>query len=745
MFHKKLDRFGVLLIIEAALLLIVLLTCFRGEKQIYSVLGENIGEQLLECDGYREFAGETMELLPGVYQLRMQVDPGEEETIFAQVQCTQAYFKTLRNNGATVLPGDTDLEFNIYVLDRIPEAYVFCRFTGADAAGIRNLSVYRTSMGNRILFVLLLSLFVILDFLLVFRRRILAGRVTVKRQVVFWTLWAGILVAFFPYLTDYFSLTGDIDYHLGRIAFLKDALEQWEIPVRMQGTWLYGHGYATSLFCGDLFLYFPACLMLSGFSIMSAYKIFVFAVTAAGAWIAYHCFFRCVKEEYAALFGSMMYTLAPYRLFNIYNRGAVGEFLAMAFLPMICCGVYLLYTENESCSDYRKHKWYIIWGMSGLLQSHLITSEMTALMMALVCALFWKKTFRRQTFIQLLEAIGITLLINMWFWLPLLYMIRIDTYQFQTVIKENMVNGTVLAGALQLLPNKGSAQMGMWQCEPIQLGAGALLFLLLYMLWRIKGHKVGRACRFLALLSVLTVILSTAYLPWNMLKGLPLIGYFIGSLQFPFRWMAIAAAAAAMFSAFFYLEVYRNGGVRLRIFTAVVGLVVIMSAVYHVNDCAFQAAPLFLYNVENMGTVGFVNGEWLLAGTEKNEICYHEPMAEKGLIWRDYEKRGTTVDISLENTTEETLHLELPLMGYKGYEIAEAENGGGASPNITEERGAHNDLRIEVPAGYKGRIQVAWRGFAIFRIAEAVSLASLLVILIMWGRSRKRKVQNEGK
>ncbi|GFI65478.1 hypothetical protein IMSAG185_01077 [Lachnospiraceae bacterium] len=746
MFSKKIDRFKLLLIAELIMALLLFFTCFQKETKVFTIFGDDMGGQMTETDGYETFSSETFELLPGVYQVRMEVSETEDQTVFAQVRWEQAPFKAVRNNGAAVLPGGTSQKFNVYVLDKVQTAYVYCRFSGSDPGILRSLNVYRTSMGNRMLLFILLVLFGLLDFMVIFRKRILSGKIIMKKQIVFWGLTAGIMISFFPYLTDYFSWGGDIDYHFGRIAFLEASLQQkMQFPVRMQGTWLYGHGYATSLFYGDLFLYFPACLMLLGFSIMTAYKMFVFAVTALGAWIAYHCFYRCVKEEYAALAGSLLYVLAPYRIFNFYNRGATGEYLAMTFLPLICCGMYLLYTEDINSLSYNKHKWYIVLGMSAILQSHLITSEMTAVLMALGCALCWRKTFRRRTFFQLLETVGIVLLVNMWFWLPLLYMIGIDTYQFQTVIQEEMVNGTELAGMVQLLPNKGSAQTGMWQCEPIQIGASALFLFLVCLLWRIKGHRMGAACRFFAVLSVVTVALSTKYFPWNFIRKLPLIGYFAGSLQFPFRWMAPAAALTALFCAFFMMEVRERGGARIKILAGISVLLAIMSAVYHVNDCAFQAPPLYLYNAENMGTVGVVNGEWLLAGTDKGELHDHGPVAEEGLLWQGYEKKGTDITIFVENTTAGIRYLELPLMGYKGYKVKEYDGIGQNCPDIAEERGDHNDLRIAIPAGYNGKIKVSWDGFALFHAAEAVSIASIVIILSRSWWTWRRKVKFESK
>ena len=89
------------------------------------------------------------------------------------------------------------------------------------------------------------------------------------------------------------GLGADGSFHLLRIEGLKETLLSGEqFPVRVQENWLYGHGYAVSSFYGDLPLLFPVLLRLIGFSLMDAYKLFVLAVLAGTAIIAYISFYR---------------------------------------------------------------------------------------------------------------------------------------------------------------------------------------------------------------------------------------------------------------------------------------------------------------------------------------------------------------------------------------------------------------------------------------------------------------------
>lgn len=734
MLKKKCNGRTVLLAVEIFILLILLPGCFRKEELVEEFWGEDICDQTIAEDGYEKFCSEMITLEPGVYQIRVWSAVADGQKMYVQMRGDNEPYKSLRNNGVTFFDGSEYDDFEVYVLNTINTAYVQCDFYNADTDSLLRLELWRTSMGRRMFLFGLTVFFGVLDFFVYFRKGIIDGRITKKQQVVFWTMTAGVLLAYFPYLTDYFSIGADSIFHWGRVAYLADELRLGRaFPVRVESTWLYGHGYASPVFYGDLFLYIPACIRLLGFSVMSSYKIFVLLVLILTAVIAYYAFKKCVKDEYAALFGSMVYLLIPYHLFNIYSRGAVGEYLAMTFLPLVCCGMYLLYTEDVTAKEYKTYKWYIIGGMSAILQSHLITTEMTAALMLLFCAALWKKTFRKQTFFQLFSAAGIVLLINAWFWVPMLYMLNKDTYHLQEVISEKgQSRGLLFAALFQLLPNKGSAQNGMFQCEPVQIGAGAVMLFLIYIVWRLykPGKTKDKGCSLFAAAGALLVIMSTRYFPWDRAAEIPVIGYLVNSLQFPTRWMSPATLFAALFAAFFFRQIRDKGGKLSKVALGIAAAVTIMSAVYHVNSIVYEFGPVWLYNEENMGTVGVVNGEYLLEGNTDRDYYFHKPVAEDGLLWSEYEKRGTDVVITLDNTTGEERYLEVPLIGYKGYAVKELDSveEQAEKPFVAEERGTHGDLRLAVPPGYQGSVQVFYQGFAIFHVAEAVSLVSLLAL-----------------
>ncbi len=743
MLKGKNKGFLILLAVELALLIVLLPGCFRAEKLEDAFSGGEMGGTAQQAEDHLELYGHRLVLTPGVYQVRVWSHLPEGQNLYVEMNCDHAYFKSLRSNGMAIFPGNDYDDFDVFVLDRVSSAYVQCNLFQADPDVIVGVEVWKTNLGGRMLWFLTLAGSLLLNFMILFRRRILEGQVTVKQQVVFWTLTGGVLLACFPYLTDYVIRGDDGMFHLSRIAYLADALrEGGRFPVRVQGTWNMEHGYPVSLFYGDLFLYIPAMLRLIGFSVMTAYKIFIFLVTAATAAISYFCFKKCAKDAYGALFGSMIYLLAPYRLYNVFSRAAMGEFLAMTFLPLVCCGVYLLYTGDVEAKEYKSYKWYVVWGMSALLQSHLISTEMTAFLMAVLGIVFWKRTFRRQTVRQFAEAVGIALLINAWFWLPLFYMMTCDGYHMEGLVSSDVqFSGLTLRNFFYWLPHSNYPKeygISVW------VGAVIMLLIPCCILWRYRHGKKDMICRVLLVLAMAGLVMSTTYFPWNAVMKLPGIGFVAASLQFPWRWLVMVNLFSALLAAFFFPQVFREGGRYAKTAMGVLAVMTVFSAVYHMNYLVFEAEPMFLWNEENMGTGNVSSGEYLLMETELSDLKYHGPLADEGLLWRDYEKTGTNVNVVLENTTEEVRYFEIPLTGYKGYAVV-AQDTGRELPCIARERGAHGDLRLEVPAGYEGSVRVSYRGFAVFWAAELASLLGLWTLAgVGFYRYRKRRLGDGG-
>lgn len=740
--------FTLCVFLQGMILLALLMFSFGRARCLATVSESEIWLSGTEGNMH-SFCSDAFLLQPGIYDIEILADKEQQYDWSFEIEKEQDCYKGILSNAVPMFRGKEKLNYSIWVLHKIP-VHVKCTMPAEMDSPVFSAKIHWTAKGFRVLFLLFGVVFIVLDGMILFRRAIIEGRVSQKRQIVFWVMLLGILLSFFPLLGDYCFIGADDLFHMTRIQGLAESIRDGVgFPIRVQSYWNYGHGYAVSMFYGDLLLFFPAVLLLIGFPFYMVYKCFIFCLLAGSAIVAYYSFYRCLRDEYAALVGSMVYLLIPYHLLNIYNRGAMGECCAFVFLPLVFCGAYLLLREKPGTASYRRIKWYLVIGFSGLINSHVITTEMTVLALGAFCLIFWRRTFRKQTFIQFFEAAILSLLINVWFWLPLLYMMGADQYHLQTIISLNMQErGLFFASFFQLLLNKGSAQTGMYQNEPVQLGVGLAMAYIVYLIWRGKRKESIRIESGLFGGSMLVfVVMSTRYLPWNAMMRIPVLGKVISSFQFPARWMVLATLFAAAFAMFFFSEIKERGGILIKTALGLAAVLMVVSAIYQVNSIAYNTTPRYLYDAKNFGTISVGNGEYLLQEVESFglDLYYHDPVAEEGLSWSSFVQKGTKIKMNIKNETDQMKAVELPLMGYKGYgvksfEVIDCPEG---VPVISNTVGAHGDLRVEVPAGFEGGIEVFYQGFWFFRLAELVSVLSILTILISecchWGKIHESK------
>jgi len=756
-----LKNYKILLLVELLILIILIPGCFR-KSQLYGGGMEQIHSIGTNEDGNQVYVSEYMELPVGVYQLRAQLHIPDHSVAVLGMQAENGSHRAFRCNEVVAFSGQKYVDFEAYVLEKTEYAYVNIVLQGTDIASVDSIEIYKTAFGNRMAVFTCTFIFILLDLLLLFRDGIRNGNVKKEQQLVVWVLLLCIGIVYLPYATDYYNLGADSAFHMLRIEGLKETLlNGGQFPVRVQSNWLYDHGYAVSTFYSDFFIFIPALLRIIGFSLMTSYKLFVLFMTVATAVIAYSSFKSCTKDTYAALFGSMMYVLAPYRVYNVFNRGAVGEYLAMVFLPMVICGMYHIFMDDINDTSYSRHKYWIILGLTGILQCHLLTCEMTGGFILLACLVLVKKTLRKQTFVQLVQAAGITLLLNAWFWIPLLYMMGADKFWFHRLTENSIQStGTWLAGVFQLYPNVGARQTGMYNAEPIMMGIASLLIcIVVFTIVIVKTWKKGckketvsvnryeRTVTFFTAMAIVAWFLSTRYFPWDSLAQIPGIRTLVTALQFPTRLLSPVSAFCGMQAAFFLLWLreespawsmehekhYLQKGI-------ISGLVILMvgSTIYHVNSIVHYINPVFLYTAENMGTVSVVNGEYYLEGMNKDTLCYHDPIGQGDLIWYDYTKKGTNVSVYVENNAYTARTIDLPLLGYLGYK-AKGVSWEGDLPYIADERGEHGDLRIIIPSGSHGYLQVQYEELPVYLAADVISLVTLfagIIILFLHGKNK---------
>src|SRR3989344_5628930 len=144
-----------------------------------------------------------------------------------------------------------------------------------------------------------------------------------------------------------FCRSHDALYHIVRLDQFHKALISGQSPVRWAPDLLNGLGYPLFVVNYHLPYYLAEAFHLAGLSLFAAIKtVFIISLTAS-ALTSFWLFYAWTKKPSAATLGAVFYILAPYRLANIFERGALGETLAYAFVPLLFLGLDHIRTRRS--------------------------------------------------------------------------------------------------------------------------------------------------------------------------------------------------------------------------------------------------------------------------------------------------------------------------------------------------------------------------------------------------------------
>lgn len=758
----KKKKYRVLLAVELLLLLLGIAGLFGRTGPVMSLRQAEAGlaagavgvDGGYTIGGDSGFSGAFLTSAPfalgtGVYDIRITYETDTDAVNSFGVKADGAPFRTLFTNEVSLYSGIGEASGRAWLAGGTDSLQIYVNYGGGSLT-VRDVEVVRTNAGSRIfLFWTVVAALLCNGLVIAYERN--KERAFTLRETAAWLAVPGAaLAACLPLLTDYLFFGADLGFHLLRIEGLAKALALGDIPARVEDFWLYGHGYANSIFYCDTFLALPALLRLLGFTANTAYKLYVTAVNLATAGVAYGCFKGIGKSRAVGVLGCLLYTLAPYRLYNMYNRAAVGEYTAMIFFPLLLYGFYRIFTLDTQEKEYGRSWILPALGFTGIIQSHVLSCELAGGFTVLLCLILWKRVFRKKTFLVLAKTVAATVLLNIWFLLPFLDNMASGSYVFsQTAGETIQKRGILPAHLFYTMQREGSSSRfhdtGMMDTEPITLGIALLFCLAVYLYCVVFGGKKQqeqlpvaerRSAAVAFGLGVAALIMSTCYFPWDRLQGLhPLTAALVGSLQFPTRFLAVATPCMVFTAciAAKWMEKPEWGACRRGYFLTA-GALCVFFALYQMDDCLLtRESILRMYAAENMGHSGILGGEYLPAGTDVSRLSYRGAVGEEQVSILEFSKEGLDTTTLAENSDGgQTRYLELPMLYYKGYRAQDTATG----ERLPVLAGDNNVVRVQLPPGYQGRVRCRYAGEWYWRAAEAVSAAAWIGLIggAVWRR-----------
>ena len=534
-----------------------------------------------------------------------------------------------------------------------------------------------------------------------------------------------VLFASYPLFSDYLVECHDLNFQLYRIEGIKDALLSGQFPVRVHPTHINGYGYATAALYPELFLYIPALLRMMGMSVVMTFKVFLFLINLATALVMYGAVKSMTRSSYYATLASVVYTVAAYRIICVHERAAVGEILAMCFMPLMVSGIYHVFVGD-------KKKWpQLVLGATFIFQSHLISTILAAFLAVFLGLVYIRRLFSEKRWLYLLGSVGMILLLNLWFLVPFFDFYGLDLVQKHLSDGGNIFHDHVIIPA-QLLnligDNYGLSyelSHGMVGEMSQTLGMAVSLCLLaccvIYLICK-KGRKTFGLPLFI--FGLASLVCSTSLVPWQKLEGIGIINTITTTVQFPWRLLGLTTLAVVMSAAIagarFYPELTEK---RKRLVLSVfLGLGIYGCVAFGAS--ATQNTTVYLEKAQAINTNSTIgmNQEYLLYGTDTEKLTASlYTISLDGVQVLDHGKSGSNVTVDYANGLEDAW-IEVPLLWYPGYKAVDMTTG----RELAVSAGTNNVIRVHLPDYSEGTFRVYYAGRGRYRAAEIVSALTVL-------------------
>lgn len=552
------------------------------------------------------------------------------------------------------------------------------------------------------------------------------------------------MIAMAPYMNSFLPNGHDLDFHLLRIEGVYQGLKEGVFPVRINMVQSNGYGYISPIMYPQLLIYIPAVFRLLGLSLLNSYKLLVWVGTILTVLASWYSFKKILHSSYAGLVGCALYTLGMYRLTNVYCRAAVGEYLAMAFLPLVLYGMYEIVA-----GDYKKWMWAAV-GVTLVFQQHLLTTEVCLAFTFFMCLGCIKSMLREPGRIwALCKAAGVTILVNVGTIIPLLQYMREDLYIFSEgrflpdmVVYFSQVFATfVKMEGIQQLRGTTKGEM------PLSIGGILAAAVVLFGVYCYKNKekiardqkseqlkRLGMGC---IVTGSIAIIMSMWVFPWTMLARIGIIERLVKSLQYLSRLLMVPALLFCVVAGILVVYLIED-------YPTQKGFIVITALLLSIGSCLYPLESLLAHDGydsrEAVAAVNYTDDLYLYNGDENGILL---DMGNR--IWtsrdaqigcKNLKKQGSTVtcDLIIDEIGEKS-YVELPLYYYPQYRVE--LNG----QELKTEKGENGFVRAYLGAeSMSGGLKAYFHIPVLWKIGDIVSFVSVAGVLayLIWGRKYRR-------
>lgn len=552
-----------------------------------------------------------------------------------------------------------------------------------------------------------------------------------EKKIVFSVLVCTAFFVSLPLLQGRLTDGADLEFHLSRLEGIYQELKSGggQFPVRIQPGWLDGYGYAVSVFYGDILLYIPALLRIIGFTLEEAYKIYLGGVNIATVFLAFYAFKKMARNDVAAMAGSVLYAGSMVRISMLYTA-MTGSVSAMMFYPLIAAGFYLLFTQDTESEEYKRTWILLTAGFTGILMTHMLSCLIIGVYSVLLCVVMIKRLLRKNTFLALVKAAGMTVLLSLWYLVPLLQYMVTEKLRINAKMAHNEEVEDYYA-ALEDFRQEGKSLFQLFTDENT-LGFAALLVLVVFVVTlSIQGKdRFSRRTRVFSLFALFSLFACTNLFPVVALaRTSGLLMKLFRTIQYQYRLMGVAAVMTACLAVLF-LATDLFDKKRLGFVAAALCCITLYQNLQYFSTLTFDQVYLDGIALEartdkELYSYTAGNGEYLPVVTDTTRFT-NEIESSDGIYVGQMQREDLSFAVTAENTSAQEGQILFPVLYYSGYRAVDAAG----HEKLATAIGDNGRVAVTVPPGYAGSFQLEYCEPPLWRMAELISAVAFVVVIL---------------
>lgn len=518
------------------------------------------------------------------------------------------------------------------------------------------------------------------------------------------------------------SVADDYLFHFSRIQSITDSLKQGIFPVKVHYDMANTCGYGTGLFYPNLFLYIPAIINLFINNIGLSYKLFLVIILSTLFFMSYISVKAVTKNSKTALLSTLLIMCSNGLMLNLYDRTALGELLGFVFITPIICGLY-----NYVHDDFDK-PYILAIGFLGVANAHLITTLICIIFSVLYFLINIKSSIKNpKKFLKLILTAIIVILISTSFWLPMLEQLFEQTFKLSkpwTHIKDDAYYPIDLFGT-----GKFSIGIIITICIPL-------------ILYGILDKEISKAQKLFAIFAVFFMFLMLFSPFWKLTND------YSNIIQFKWRLLGITTILSCISISIFAKHYSDKLNIKFDYLFAIIAIAATVVCIIHMNDVVNNHDD---YKSEYISTILYTIPESIGGGQEylpvetdydyllKNAFVVSTNTGAKTAIAKE-DFKGTFVLEDYYNATS----VEVPFVYYLGY-VSNITTPSGEIIPLEVKKSDNGLLKVIIPEGVHGIVNVWYDGTHIQEISYIISLSTILIVIISFAIYKLKKYKKASK